>query len=70
MTHTTHCQGCQPLKEKLSYEPNKIIAFFDEDVVRLTKFCRFEKYLAKHEAIPIYRIMKTALRYEPQEEPQ
>jgi hypothetical protein len=60
MTHTTDCQGCQPLNEKLSYEPNKIVSFFDEVIAQLTKFCRFEKYLAKHGAIPIYRVMKTS----------
>ena len=63
MTRFIDYQDSQPVDEKLRDQPNKIIAFSTEVIVRLAKFAEFEEYLAKHGKIHIWKIMKTNIRH-------
>jgi hypothetical protein len=63
MTQVNDYPDCQPLNEKLSDQPDKIIHLFAGIIMWCAKFSQFEKYFTKHRKIQICMIMKTNARY-------
>ena len=63
MTQVNDYPDCQPLNEKLSDQPDKIIHFFSGVIIWCARFSQFKAYFTKHKKIQIYMIMKTNTSY-------
>jgi hypothetical protein len=60
-TQTIRCQDCQPLKEKLSDQPNKITVFFAEFTVWFAKPPESEVHLGKQDNEDSLHIQERAI---------